>query len=166
MNSRLINWVLPGVTLAVYAALVTIGVTRLVPEAQGLQPFDLRPMGYSMTEARNYLQALSPRGFVLYQGPIWWLDTVFPALMGLTLVWWMRPLTGAFGFVCVTTATVYVGLDWAENYFIQSILNGGPDFLNYGSVVAASILTQCKFTAVALGFVLAARQSWRRVRAG
>ena len=165
MNARVITWVLPGLTLAVYAALVTIGVTRLVPEAQGLQPFDLRFGGYTMTEARDYLQALSPRGYALYAGPIWWLDTIFPPLMALTLAWWMRPLAGAFGFVCVTTATVYAGLDWAENFFVQSILNGGPDFLNYGSVIAASTMTQCKFAAVALGLVLAARQSWRRMRA-
>ena len=165
MTIRLVNWLLPGVTLAIYAALVTIGVTRLAPEAQGLQPFDLRIAGYTMIEARDYLQALTPRGFALYAGPIWWLDTIFPPLMGLTLAWWMRPLNGLFGFVCVTCATVYVGLDWAENYFVQSILNGGPDFMNYGSVVAASVMTQCKFAAFALCAVLAARQSWRRVRA-
>lgn len=162
--ARLINWTLPLVTAAVYAWLALYLGGQLRAQAGGAPPFDLRVFGYSFNEARAYLQALSPAGYALYQGPSAWADTVFPPLLGLTLAWWMRPYAGAFGMVCVMAAMSYVALDWGENHFVQRMLTAGPDLLAYADVQRASVMTKGKFAALTLTLVLAARQSWIRWR--
>jgi len=162
--TRAINWGLPLLTLAVYAYLAMYLGTQLIAMADGQLPFDLRVFGYSLGEARGYLRALSPEGFVLAQGEIFWADTLFPALFGLTLAWWMRPFSGVFGMVCVLSAMTYVALDWAENAVVQSLLFAGPDWVRPVDVFRASTLTTAKFAAALLAVVLAGRQSWRRVR--
>ncbi|HPD92515.1 MAG: hypothetical protein H6900_14895 [Rhodobacter sp.] len=162
--TRLVSWGLPLLTAAVYAVLVLHFGRQLIAEAQGQLPFDLRAWGYSLNATRDYLRALSPAGYQLAAGPILWTDTLFPALLGLTLAWWMRPYRGAFGMVCVLAAMVYVALDWGENWAVQRILFAGPDWLNPADAARASAFTQGKFAALALALVLAARQGWRRHR--
>lgn len=161
---RAINWGLPLLTLAVYAYLALYLGSRLTALAGGQLPFDLRVMGYSLGEARGYLRALPPAGYALAQGPMLWADTVFPLLFGLTLAWWMRPFAGLFGMVCVLAAMSYVALDWGENAIVQAMLTAGPDWVRPLDVMRASTFTIAKFAALALALVLAARQSWRRMR--
>ena len=161
---RAITWLLPLATLASYLYLVLWLGRPLQVEAQGLPPFDLRVLGYDLGEVRAYLRALSPAGYALYQGPIRLADTLFPALMGLTFLWWMRPLRGAFGMVCATAALAYTALDWGENLFIQRLLESGPDYVALADVQGASAFTLAKFVAFALATLLAARVSWRRGR--
>lgn len=162
-GERLISWGLPLVTAAVYAYLVVYLGTRPGAQSGGL-PFDLRVTGYSFSEARAYLQALSPAGYELAQGPAAWADTVLPPLLGLTLAWWMRPYAGVFGMVCVMVAMSYVALDWGENHFVQRMLTAGPDHVAYADVVRASAMTRGKFMALGLAVLLAGRQSWIRFR--
>lgn len=163
---RIISWGLPGLTAVVYAALVLGPGADLIALAGGQWPPDLRWHGYGLIEMRDWLRALPPEGFVLAQGPVLWLDTLFPPLLGLTLAWWMRPFVGAFGMVCVLAAMSYVALDWGENAFVQRLLTAGPDYLAFADVTGASAMTQGKFAALALCLVLAARQVWRRCRGG
>lgn len=162
--SRAVSWALPVVTALSYAWLAVWLGGQLSTQAGGALPFDLRPTGYDLGDARTYLRALSPEGFALYQGPILWADTLFPALMGLCFLWWMRPFAGVFGMVCVLAAMSYTALDWGENAAIQALLTAGPDWLNPADVDRASLFTQGKFAAFVLAAVLAARQSWRRWR--
>jgi hypothetical protein len=161
---RAVSWGLPVVTAAVYGVLVLHYGRQLGTEAGGALPFDLRVTGYSLAEARGYLRGLSPAGFALAQGPVFWVDTLFPLLMGLTLAWWMRPFAGVFGMVCVMAAMSYVALDWGENSAVQAMLTAGPDWVQPADIQRASAFTQGKFVAFALCAVLAARQSWRRQR--
>jgi len=162
--TRAINWGLPLLTAAVYAYLAVYLGARLGAQAEGLPPFDLRLTGYDLHEVRSYLRTLTPAGFALYQGPVWLADTLFPALMGLTFLWWMRPLRGAFGMVCLLAAIGYTALDWGENLFIQRLLNAGPDYVELSDVTGASTFTMAKFAVFLLAAVLAARASWRRVK--
>ena len=159
-----LSWGLPLLTAAVYAGLLWRGAA-LGEMAGGLTPFDLRPSGYSLAEARGFLRALTPDGFALYAHIARRWDAVFPALMGLTFLWWMRPFSGVFGMVCVLVAMSYVALDWGENAAVLAMLDAGPDWVSLAEVQRASIFTQCKFLAFALALVLALRQSWRRVKA-
>jgi hypothetical protein len=163
---RAINWGLPLLTLAVYVYLAFYLGGQLIDLADGQLPFDLRIMGYSLGEARGYLRALQPSGFALAQGPVYWTDTLFPVLIGLTLLWWMRPFAGVFGMVCVMAAMTCVALDWGENAAIQAILEAGPDWVSPVDVQRASTFTVAKFVALGLAFALAGRQSWRRWRSG
>ena len=161
---RAVNWGLPLLTAAVYAYLAGYLGGQLAAETAGLLPYDLRIMGYDLHEARDYLRALTPEGFALYQGPVMAAHYLFPALMGLCFLWWMRPFKGVFGMVCHLVAMSYTALDWGENMLIQRLLAAGPDWVNPSDIFAASAFTQGKFAAFVLAVVLAARASWRRVR--
>ena len=78
---RAITWGLPLLTAAVYAWLALWLGGQLAEQSGGLMPFDLRLQGYDLAEARAYLRALTPEGFVLYLGPIRPFPTLgeFPA---------------------------------------------------------------------------------------
>jgi hypothetical protein len=162
--ARALSWGLPLLTLAVYLWLVLGHGLALQAMAGGLPPFDLRISGYDLAQARAYLAALPPEGYALYLGPIARLDTVFPILMGLTLIWWMRPWGRAFGSVAVTVALAYVALDLLENRATAALFAEGALGIDAAQVRAASTLTQAKFMAFALAAVLAARASWVRWR--
>ena len=163
--TRAIGWGLPLVTLAVYLWLVLGYGLELQRLAGGLQVFDLRLMGYGLAEARAYLAALPPEGYAMYLGPIARLDTAFPILMGLTLLWWMRPLDTPFGLVCAFAAGAYVTLDLLENQVVAVLFSQGALGISEQGVRAASLLTQGKFMAFGLAVALAVRASWRRRRA-
>jgi len=162
---RAVSWALPLLTLGSYLYLAAYLGQQLSAESGGLLPFDLRVCGYGPGEAREYLRALTPAGFALYSGPVFWADALFPGLMGLTFLWWMRPLRGPFGLVCVLAATAYTALDWGENLLVLRMLEAGPDWVAPGDITAASAFTQAKFAAFALAALLAARASWQRWRA-
>jgi len=163
---RAITWGLPLLTALVYGYLAIWLGGQLSAETGGLMPFDLRLTGYDLAEARAFLRAITPDGVALYRGPVAWADTLFPLLMGLCFAWWMRPLAGVFGMVCVMAAMSYVALDWGENWAVGQMLMAGPDWVTPVEVERASALTQGKFAAFALAALLAGRQSWLRGRRG
>lgn len=163
---RWVNWVLPLAMLASYLVLVLLLTPRLLAEAGGLLPFDLRVFGYSYAEAHAYLQALSPSGAALYLGAVRLTDTIFPILLALTLclplsrwpAWWSLP------------ALAYGVSDLAENWAVARLIRTGPA-VDSGSVALASALTEVKFALVAVALVLAAAglvslalRRWRRGR--
>ncbi|WP_127110571.1 hypothetical protein [Pararhodobacter zhoushanensis] len=162
--NRAISWGLPLLTLAVYLYLAVYLGRQLGALADGQLPFDLRVFGYDLHDTRSYLHTLRPAGYALYQGPVFWVDTVFPALMGACFMWWMRPFRGAFGMVCVLVAMSYVALDWGENMWVQRLLDSGGDWVNPRDVWGGSAFTLSKFAVAALAAVLAVRQSVRRLR--
>jgi hypothetical protein len=164
--ARAVSWGLPLLTLAVYLWLVLGYGLPLQAMAGGLPPFDLRIGGYGLSDAARYLAALPPEGYALYLGPIARLDTAFPILMGLTLLWWMRPLTTPFGAVAATVALAYVALDLLENRATAALFAEGALGLDANMVRGASTLTQAKFMAFGLAAVMAARAIWVRLRTG
>ncbi|WP_417587444.1 hypothetical protein [Pararhodobacter oceanensis] len=159
---RAINWGLPLLTLATYLYLAAYIGPQVMAQAEGQLPFDLRALGYSLGEARGYLRVLTPEGYLLAQGPMFWADTLFPLLLGATLLWWMRPFAGMFGMVCVLSSMSYIALDWGENSAVQAMLTAGPDWVRPVEVVRASTFTMAKFAALLLCAMLAVRQSLRR----
>jgi len=159
---RVIGWGLPLITALVYGWLVLVHGLQLEALAGGLKPFDLSPLGYDLAAARTYLSALPPEGVALYLGPIRMLDTIFPVLMGLTLLWWMRPLAGLVGIIGAVAAVAYVALDLAENAAVAVMLRAGPEGVVAGDVTLASTLTQAKFAAFVLAAALTVVAFWRR----
>lgn len=166
--ARAVSVLLPLATLAVYLWLVLGPGAALIEAADGLPPPDLRIGGYDLLAMRAWLAALSPEGVALYLGPVAFLDTLLPALIGLTLLWWTRPVPGLrdglFVAVCAATALAYVALDLAENATVGAMVRAGPVLIEPAKVAMASNFTQAKFAALALALVLAARQGWRRRR--
>lgn len=158
MSTRTALWALAAATAAAYAALIWIGVTRLMPEAGGQPPFDLRVTGYDVAEARAYLEALTDAGRRLWTGPIRWLDTVFPLLTGAlvaALIWrlgrpWLAPVPFA-----------YTAADLWENARVREMIAAGPEGVTPDMVEGASAVTQGKFALLAMSVALL-WAVWRR----
>jgi hypothetical protein len=155
---KTVYWALPLATLATCGALVYL-MLELIALGGGALPFDLRPMGYGVMDARIYLQHLSPVGAALYQGAFRLTDTLFPILLALTLC---LPLGGR-GQVWFLPALAYGLCDLAENLAVAQMLQAGPDVAAQ-AVALASGFTEGKFVTAIVAIVLAlfaTLQLWR-----
>ena len=137
-------WVfLAIVVAAVYGVMVWLMLTRLVPGADGLDPFDARVLGYSVSDARTYLSALSDDARSLYLGPMRVLDTIFPPALALLIaapIW-----SKSEGYWCAAVAfpVWYACVDLWENARVSVMLRD-PDITDQ-AIQLASSLTQAKF---------------------
>lgn len=155
-----VNWALPLATLAAYLVMMGYYYPQLAAASGGGVPFDIRPFGYDLTEARVYLAALSPVGTALYLGAVRLNDTVFPILLTLTLC---LPLRGR-GQLWFLPALAYGLFDLAENVAVARLLRAGPE-VEAQAVALASGFTQAKFAALAVAVLLAAVALWQAWRA-
>jgi hypothetical protein len=161
-RARIAWWALTLVTVAAYAALVSLGQMHL-DTGDGQQPFDLRIMGYSASEAQTYLDALHPVQVNLYRGVLRLLDTVFPVLFGA----WLYISASALRLrprVLIWFGPAYALADLVENALVSRVLgfHGGavPDDL----VTWASAATQAKFALLAITLILMGRAGIARWR--
>jgi hypothetical protein len=105
--------------------------------AGGLEPFDLRPFGYTPEEARALLHALSDIGRAYYADVQLQLDTAYPALYALSralLLFWVTapgrtaerplPLPARLALLALPLATAW--FDFFENEGIAAMLAAGP----------------------------------------
>ena len=150
-----------GLTALNYAMMLVYSGPKLLKAADGLWPFDMRIMGYSLEDATQYVTTITPEGRFFYLEVQQMLDTFFPALLALSLmitlyrlapklpVLYLFPITGAL-------------FDYYENAAVaQILLTNAPD---KGLVEMASLLTGLKFAAIALS-LLAILWFWRKGKA-
>jgi len=145
---------------------------RIAAAAGGLTPFDLRPAGYSLAEARAFVTALPPDAARFYMEVQQRLDTAYPALLALMLgiaLWqfsrgapqWQR-LAGVA--LCAATA----GFDWLENARVAAMLQAGPEGLTAPLAEAASRATLAKSVlgaaAMTVVLALALARLWQKMR--
>lgn len=156
---KTLNWALPLATLAAYLLLVGYFGPMLSAETAGGTPFDMRPLGYSLVEARAYLSSMSPAGTALYLGPIRLNDTIFPILFTATLC---LPLRGR-GQLWFLPALAYGLFDLAENIAVARLLRAGNE-VEMQAVALASGFTEAKFAAVLVACVLALFALWQAWR--
>lgn len=152
---------------AVYARMT--GVTLAHLEAvSGEAPFDMRPLGYGPQEAARLLGALGEQGRRYYLTRQIPLDTVYPALLAMTLVSTLllfAPRLPGRRLVRVGIA-LSVGaalFDYTENLGIAAMLLRWPD-LPDAVVRATSTATIVKsaFTTAAVATVLLVGIRWWR----
>lgn len=147
------------VTAAVFGAMVWLGNRYLYVGPDLLPPFDARVAGYAPDEAWAYLSAICEEQAWVYMGPMHWLDTLFPPLLGawiwITLRWlgarrahWLAP--------------AYVLADLAENQLVLRMLEAGADGLTDGLARWASAATVAKFAILALALIALGRAGLRR----
>ena len=150
-----------GLTALNHALMLLYTMPKLLKEADGLWPFDIRIMGYTLEDATLYVTTITPEGRLFYLEVQQRLDAFFPALFALTLmvtlyrlvpklpVLFMFPISGAL-------------FDYYENAaVIQILLTDAPD---QGLVEMASLLTGLKFASVAIS-LLAILWFWRTGKA-
>src|SRR5262245_23620676 len=120
--------------------------------AGGLEPFDLRPFGYTLEDARVLLQALSEIGRAYYADVQLQVDTVYPAVFALSrvllLLWLTQPGRTAAGPIPLAVRAALLAppilnawFDYLENDAIAAMLAAGPE-LSADLVARASFWTQ------------------------
>lgn len=159
-----------ALTLGIYAVMALWGTPRLIAEAGGLMPFDLRPMGYGVDEARTYLAALSPGGRAFYLDVIGRLDTLFPPLLALSFVLvFLRLAPRPWALMLGTIAVAGAVLDLLENGATAALLRADPALVGDAAIAVASRWTVLKWAAIGICLVallvLLGRDVWRRVGA-
>jgi hypothetical protein len=149
--------------------------------AEGASPFDMRPLGYSIGEARTLLTMLGDAGRAYYAEVQLAFDTVFPAIYALSrglAIWWLTmpkrlrdaPIPAAVRGLLLIPAIAAAGFDYWENALIRQMLVIGPTVTDK-VVSAASMATQLKwaFGIVAeltmIGLAVVAFVRWRRRQA-
>ena len=171
------------ISLGLWAIMVFWTLAYLRRLAGGLEPFDLRPFGYDVGEARALLFALSEIGRDYYANVQLTLDTAYPATYALSrglLLWWLTlpgrvanrafPLPARSALVALPIITA--GFDYLENAGIAAMLAAGPQ-VDADLVAWASFWTQAKsmvglvteVTAMFLLLVAFARW-WHRRKSG
>ena len=169
MTQRWVFWAVVVAAMAVYLAIVLWSLPLIQSDANGLTPFDLRPVGYSFAEAQAFLAALGERGRSQYLGPQHWLDLFYPGLLALALsLGFLRlfPLRWAVGFSAI--AILAAVFDWREDALVSDMLETNLDALSSDLVSQASLMTVLKsgvstiaMLILCLGLCLAL---WRRMK--
>ena len=125
------------VSFALWGVMVFWTLAYLRRTAGGLEPFDLRPFGYTPEEARALLYALSSIGRAYYADVQLQLDTAYPAIYALSrglLLFWVTapgrtatqplPLLARLALLLLPLATAW--FDYFENEGIAAMLAAGP----------------------------------------
>lgn len=116
---------------AVYGLMVGVTLAR-IESISGLRPFDMRPAGYSVEEARALLEALGPDGRRYYLTRQIPLDLVYPALMALFLISALAWAARVAPFARLVRAGVWLSVgaaaaDYLENIGISLMILGWPE---------------------------------------
>ena len=134
---------------------------RISAAAEGLAPFDVRPLGYTFAEAEEFVSALTPDGAEFYLDVQHKLDLVYPALLAATLFFAIAALLphrlGAWRWLVALIAIPGSVFDYLENDAVSTMLDAGDAGLTPGLVETANRWTVLKsaFSAVAMVIVVA-----------
>jgi hypothetical protein len=147
-------------SIALWAVMVFWTFAYLRRISGGLEPFDLRPFGYTTEDARALLYALSPIGRAYYADVQLQLDTIYLGVYALSrafLLLWLTipgrtaakplPLAARAALVCLPVVTA--AFDYLENDGIAAMLAAGPQ-VAAAVVASASFWSQAKSLAGAL----------------
>lgn len=118
---------------ALFGFILSVTFPRLRQFSGGIDPFDSRFWGYSLSEAQALLVALGASGRDYYANVQLWVDTFYPASYGLSralcLYWLALPLRATRdGFAVpikvylLALPCVVMILDWSENGAISTML--------------------------------------------
>lgn len=147
---------LGALTALSYGLLLGIGAIWLAPASGGQLPPDTWITGYDQARLSDWLSALTPAGRALYLGPLGWLDTVFPPLLGLliaSIIWRLGRVWLAL------VPFLYTATDLWENAVLRGIvLSGDASLADH-----AAALTQGKYALLGLALALL-WMVWRDVR--
>ena len=151
-------WLVFAATLAVYGTMLAWSLPTVATAAGGLTPFDMRPGGYTFTEAEAFLTAISAEGAAFYRGVQLRLDIFYPPLLAVTVgwaTWWLLPTSwGWFRALATLPAVGSMVFDWLENWAIDAMLQAGPAGLTEQMVRSASLFSQAKAISSTVSFTL------------
>lgn len=145
---------------AIYAFMITVTLAH-IEAVSGQVPFDMRPVGYSPQDAAALLEGLGVEGRQYYLQRQIPLDTVYPALLALTLISSLR----WFGGRIASERLVRVGIifsvgaalcDYVENLGIAAMIWSWPNlsdalvYVSGAASISKSVLTTAAFMCLML----------------
>ncbi len=142
---------------SIYVLMITVTLAH-IEAVSGHVPFDMRPSGYGPAEAAVLLDALGVEGRAYYLSHQIALDTVYPAMLALTLIaticWFgqrmaNRKLVSVGIYLSVGSAL----FDYAENLGIAAMIWSWPE-TSVPLVYAASSATILKSALTTLAVLL------------
>ena len=121
---RALYWCVFAATGVVYAIMLLGTLPAISEGAAGLIPFDMRPFGYSTADAQTFLDSLTDDARASYLGPQRLLDSVFPALYGLSLIGAFRVLIAnrSLRRALILVAVCAALADYVENIRVARML--------------------------------------------
>lgn len=142
---------------SIYFLMINVTLAR-IEAVSGHVPFDMRPLGYSPTEAATLLEALGAEGRAYYLSHQIALDTVYPAMLALTLIatirWFGQRMPNRklvrFGIALSVASALS---DYVENLGIAAMIWGWPE-ISVTLVYAASSATILKSASTTLAVLL------------
>lgn len=148
-------WVVLALTLAAWLGMNLWTVPRIEELSGGLRLLDMRFTGYSHAEARDFIAAIGDEGAALYLGAQYWLDMVFPPLLGAVIFLFFRWLyPGMPGLITGIASLSYVAADILENLAVAAMLHAGADSLTPEMAATAHQWTQIKWGLAIVGLVM------------
>ncbi|MDA7430023.1 hypothetical protein PGB28_16275 [Primorskyibacter aestuariivivens] len=153
-------------TAALFAAMGAISWVHLMPD--GALILDARWTGYTASDVATYFMALGPLGISKYAGPLHVLDTVFPAMLAITLAACVlrasRPWRQWTRLLLLVAPAGYAVIDYGENALVAELLRNWQGPLDPATVMLASRFTVTKYVllgatvAIWLGLMLGRRK--------
>jgi len=145
--------------MMIYLVMV-LGTLKHLTDLAVLLPFDLRPTGYSQVDAAMLLEALGVAGRQYYLTRQIPLDSLYPALLALTLISTLRWRASRFGPTLMTRTGVPLAIlaatfDYLENLGIGLMLHGGADPTLVHAASTATMVKSALTTAAILVVVAA-----------
>ena len=150
-----IFWITLGAALSAWLGMNLWSAPKIEELAGGLRLLDMRFTGYSFDDVQDFLAAIGDEGTALYLGPQFWLDMIFPPLLGALLFIIYRWLFPALSGLAICAASVtYVATDFLENLAIAALLRAGADGVTHEMIAMAHRWTIAKWSLSVFGVVL------------
>lgn len=147
-------WVLLAAMSAAWLAMNFVTVPKIEALADGQRLLDMRFTGYSFEDARSFVAAIGDEGVDLYLGAQFWLDMVFPALLGAVLIiCYLCLFPGWIGLIMSGGAFIYIAVDYLENFAIATILHAGANAMTHDMASTADQWTKTKWGLALIGLV-------------
>lgn len=149
-----IFWLILTAMVAAWLSMTLWTAPRIEELSGGQRLLDMRFTGYSLDEVRDFVAAIGDEGAALYLGAQFWLDMIFPPLLGAVLFLlyrWLFP--GLPGLIIGTVSLTYVAVDMLENLAVATMLRAGADGLTSEMAAAASQWTTMKWSLSIVGLV-------------
>ncbi len=145
-------------SVALYAVMALWSFPLITANAEGIEAFDLRFLGYSIDEARAFLTALNDTGRAHYINIQHRLDLIYPAVLSLAL------LVGILRFGARLSASMRILLaviplaagaaDYTENALVGQMLSLPVSEVTDAVITQASLVTVLKSGLYAISIVL------------
>ncbi len=140
-----IYWLVVALATTNYLVMVLWSLPQVAEMAGGLIPFDMRPAGYSFSDAMAFLNAIGDPGREFYLNTQQRLDLFYPALLAMSvavpLVHWLPAYLGWPMAVLAVGAAVF---DYLENWAVAAMLVVNSDEVTESVVSTASFYTLAK----------------------